>query len=339
MDIETVRKLCRVLDQNPVVGFDAREIVIYPMLDQIFFNGQLLEVELQNGLRLQYAYRTKIAKEILLRELEFPTHVWEPMTTKVVEFAISSRSGSVLIGGAYFGDHALTAAHQIRAMGRSDSVVCVEPNNESRALLLRNAEVNGLSAHICVADGVLWSTAGLPFVLDDRDSHAAATPQESGNFVSQTIDEIVKSNSQGAVALILLDIEGAEEQALAGAESTLSLPPQEAPVVIAEIHRHYVDWSLGLGETSLVQLLKKNDYVVYALRDCQANWELNLDRAEIVPLEEAVLDGPPHGFNLVASKNHRFFDAARFNIVRRVSPKYLRHKDPLAHAPLAHTPL
>jgi hypothetical protein len=133
----------------------------------------------------------------------------------------------------------------------------------------------------------------------------------------------------------MLDIEGSEERALQGASKVLNLPDDYAPIVIVEIHRKYVDWDSGLASTGIVRLLASHGYTVYALRDCQSNWELGLESPEIIPIDDVYLEGPPHGFNLIASKSDSFFDVSGFRRVSHVSPKYLRHRDPTLHQPLS----
>jgi len=133
----------------------------------------------------------------------------------------------------------------------------------------------------------------------------------------------------------MLDIEGSEEKALKGATSILEQPANDAPVVIVEVHKSYVNWDNGLLKTEIVKFLLRHGYDVYALRDCQSNWELSLKTPEIIPLDKVYLDGPPHGFNLIASKVNNFFDDLGFKRVSNVSPKYLRHRDPSLHLPLS----
>ena len=55
---------------------------------------------------------------------------------------------------------------------------------------------------------------------------------------------------------------------------------------------------------------------------------------ELVPLDSVYLEGPPHGFNMVAVKDTTVFDGPGYSIVKGVSPKYLRHKDPKLHHPV-----
>lgn len=335
LDLDYISKLRGFLDSNPCVDFDARTTVLYPLLDQVFSDGDRLSLTLENGLRLEYLYKSNIAKEILLREREKPSHAWEPMTTRAIELAIRYRPGAVLIGGAYFGDHAMIAAKELQNLGDAGTVICVEPNEEQGQLLLENAAGNGLSQLLHLVKSVLWDSAGMRFNLNNEDSHASVQPDDNAACLSETIDHILSDQQADGISLLMLDIEGSEEKALAGANSVLSLPADQAAIVIVEIHRKYVDWDCGLSKTGIVQLLIGHGYHVYALRDCQSNWELGLAAPEIIPLDEVHLSGPPHGFNLIASKDEDFFDASGFKRVSNVSPKYLRHRDAKLHAPVS----
>lgn len=334
MNLEQVRQLCRTLDEKPVDGFDARSRVIYPLVDEIVPAGTAFDVTLQSGVQLRYKHAGKISKEIILREADTPSHAWEPVTTRAILATIGFREGSVLIGGAYFGDHAIPAAHEMRRLGRLDLVICVEPNPENLELLLENARENNVTDYVRASDLVLWSEPGLRFNLDDRDSHAAATLGTGGAFSSGTIDALFQAHGVCAPALILLDIEGSEEQALRGASATLNLPETEAPMIIAEVHRNYVDWDSGLQNTPIIEFLLEHDYEIFALRDHQGNWELSLEKMEIIPLDRVILHGPPHGFNIIASKDKRFFGSERFVRTVDVSPKYLRYRDSELYKPL-----
>ena len=99
------------------------------------------------------SYVWQFWKEILLRSRKRPSHVWEPMTTRLIENVLSWRSGNVLIGGAYFGDHALIAAQILHQSNSSYRVICVEPNAEQRELLDMNANLNDLQENIFLEEG------------------------------------------------------------------------------------------------------------------------------------------------------------------------------------------
>ena len=104
LSLDFVRQLASHIDSNPCMDFSARVEVLHPLLDKLYYSEDLLSIQLDSGLRLKSFYNSRIAKEILLRSRENPTHAWEPMTTRLVKHSLKFRPGNVLIGGAYFGD-------------------------------------------------------------------------------------------------------------------------------------------------------------------------------------------------------------------------------------------
>ncbi len=336
LTIKEVRDLTEYINQNPCLGFDLRTKVLYPLLDEIFSVDDVFTLRLSNGLAIEFPYRSNIAKEILLRSEEIPAHAWEPMTSMCVKIATEYKAGSVVIGGAYFGDQALISAKTLSDMNaKARQVICVEPNDIQRAQLTSNAVRNSLSQYIATLDNVLWSSSGEMFGLEDSDSHAAVQKGRNATIRSTTIEEIADNMNITDISLIQLDIEGSEEEALLGASNFLSMSERQAPIVITEIHSKYTDWSNGIENSSLVQLLLSYGYTVFGIRDAQSNWELGLKKPELLSLKNIYLEGPPHGFNLIASKDKEFFSSTRFTFVDRLaSPKYLRHRDPELHMPI-----
>lgn len=122
--------------------------------------------------------------------------------------------------------------------------------------------------------------------------------------------------------------------ALKGASDFLSRPPGEAPNLVFEVHRHYVDWTNGLRRTELIAYLEGLGYHVYAVRDFNSNVDMRDKPIELIPADAVYLEGPPHGFNMVAVKDPGMFSAEGYRICRDVSPKLLRHKSPALHHPL-----
>jgi hypothetical protein len=104
--------------------------------------------------------------------------------------------------------------------------------------------------------------------------------------------------------------------------------------VVFEVHRSYVDWSDGLASTEIVQYVESFGYCQFALRDFQSNYDLCGRPIELVPYETAYLDGPPHGFNMLAVKDKRVLDDKTFTISPGVSPKLLLNGDPALHHPM-----
>mgnify|MGYP003600834230 CR=1 FL=1 len=69
------------------------------------------------------------------------------------------------------------------------------------------------------------------------------------------------------------------------------------------------------------------------LRAC-AHREMPGQPVEQVPIDSVYLDGPPHGFNMLAVPDAARVQGSAFRIVEGVSPKLLPHKDPHLHHPV-----
>lgn len=314
-------------------GVDVREEITGPLVDALFDDDQVVRKQLSNGVTFEFLYRSKIARDFVMSTPEIPDHAWEPQTSRIL-VNLAKGAQQVVIGGAYFGDHAVLIAREVAARG--GVVHAFEPNNEQRAMLARNAELNGLTNIRPRPEG-LWSDSSTSLKLVGYDSFASAEVAEAGEaggFQTVTIADYLKAAGVDRLDLIVLDIEGAELGALKGAEPFLARPAGEAPNILFEVHRHYVDWSNGLAETEIGRLLTGHGYKLFALRDFNSNYDLSGRPIELIPADAVYLEGPPHGFNMVAVKDASLFEADAYRIVRDVSPKLLRHKDPRLHHPV-----
>jgi FkbM family methyltransferase len=287
---------------------------------------------LSSGVTFEFLYRSKIARDFVMSEPEAPDHAWEPMTSRIL-VDLAKGAKNVVFGGAYFGDHAVLIAREIAAGG--GVVHAFEPNTQQRGMLMKNAELNGLTNIHPRPEG-LWQDSTTNLRLVGYDSFATAEAAEAGDdtFRTVTIADYLKAAGVDRLDLIVLDIEGAELGALKGAEPFLDQPKGQAPDILFEVHRHYVDWSNGLPNTEIVRLLTDRGYTVFALRDFNSNYDLAGKPVELIPADSVYLEGPPHGFNMVAVKDPSKFEGPGYRIVKDVSPKYLRHKDPALHHPL-----
>lgn len=312
---------------------NVREDLTGPITDMLFDNGVLLSRRVSNGMTFHFRYSSKIARDFMLARESAPDHVWEPQTTRSI-VALADGKQNVIVGGAYFGDHALYIAEALAAGGGCH---CFELSSDNIEMLTRNLAENSIK-NVKVNQEALWSLDDARIALDGADSHAspkAADPHSTiGTFTSRTIDRYVAVNGLTQVDAILLDIEGGEYDALLGAAKTLAAPAESAPALICEIHRHYVDWTTGLRNTPLCKLLIENGYEVFAIRDYQGNQAMANPTVELIDIDSAVIDGPPHGFNLLAVKSRDRLDPKVFKIVHGVSPKLLHHRDPKIFAPL-----
>lgn len=315
-------------------GEAVRETVTGPVLDAACGDAPLLTKTLSDGTRFEYLYRSKISRDITLSDVDEPDHLWEPQTTRLL-CHLARGAEHVVVGGAYLGDHAVLIARTIEGSG--GAVHAFEPNPEQFASLQRNAELNGLSNLHMHRQG-LWDEAGVSLSLIGDDAYAASeavagdTAPDVG-FSTNSITAYAEGLGIDRIGLIMLDVEGAEFRALKGAARFLEAPASEAPQVVFEIHRHYVDWSDGLDRTDVGAYMVERGYSLFAVRDFHSNVSMAGRPIELIPAAEVYLEGPPHGFNLLATKTPERFDGEPFKLVKGVSPKLLWHKDPALHHP------
>jgi len=327
---EFIRQLA-AFETNVEWTSDVREQITGPLANAVFAEGEVLRKRLSNGLQFEFLYRSKIARDFVLSNPSEPDHVWEPQTTKLI-LDVSRSAKQLVIGGAYFGDHAVLVAASVAENG--GVVHAFEPNDEQRAMLTRNAEINKLGNLVTCHEG-LWSNSSSRLKLVGYDSVATSELISSNQdgISTTTIADYLGAAGIGNVDVIVLDLEGAELSALAGAQVLLRKTAAEAPIIVFEVHRTYVDWTDGLEATDIGQLLVECGYKLFAIRDLQSNYDMSGRPVELIPAREVYLDGPPHGFNMVAVKDVSIFDERSYRFVSGVSPKLLRHKDRRLHHP------
>jgi FkbM family methyltransferase len=311
-----------------------RDRVRWPLVVGLLRGAGYHRVRLESGLVFEVGTESRIEKALLLSRDRHPDHVWEPQTTRLL-VELGRDVQAVVVGGAYIGDQALPVAQAMSRANRGGCVLAYEPMPSAFERLQRNIQLNGLQ-----------NVRALPFALWDREGAVALEgpsaltstqepkPNEPGGSTAVTLDRHLAELGIADVGVIMLDLEGGEERALRGARGRLALPPARAPHVVFEVHRSYVDWSRGLESTAPVRLLESLGYRVFAIRDFQGNVRMSSRPIEVIPVADVYLEGPPHGFNLFATKVPAVVDRLDLRIVRGVSPKLLAHRDPALHQPL-----
>ena len=320
--------LLRQAEASIAYDGSVRDDVVGPIVDALHDDQDVYGQQLADGTRVEYLYRTQIARDLLLSASERPTHVWEPQTTKLLLELAPRLQGDVIVGGAYFGDQAVLVAKAIAPAGLK--VHCFEPNPDQAGMLQNNLALNQLGNVVVNHEG-LWSRSGERMRLDGFDSFANAVAASAGEgFETVAMDDYAQRLGL-RVGLIQLDIEGAELAALQGAVQILD---KDRPWVVFELHRTYVDWSQGLRATPLCQLFLERGYEVFAVRDLNSHREMPGKPVELVPIDTVYLEGPPHGFNMLAVPHKGLVDTPAFSVVNAVSPKLLPHKDARLHHPV-----
>lgn len=306
-----------------------RDDVTGPIADALHGDDDRYEKTLADGTKFNFLFRTKIARDFLMSQQEHPNHVWEPQTTKLLLNLAHGLKGDVVVGGAYFGDQAILVA---RGVAHNQTVHCFEPNADQATMLAGNVNLNRLN-NVRVSKVGLWSHSNVRLKLDGFDSFAnavSASANDKDAFSTVSIDDY-RAQNNATIGLIQLDIEGAEYGALLGARKTLQ---EDKPFVVFEVHRHYVDWSHGLPQTDICHYLAGLGYTLFAVRDFNSHIDMGNRRIELIPVDKVYLQGPPHGFNMLAVQDPSRVQGAGFHIVENVSPKLLAHKDPALHHPV-----
>lgn len=332
---EKFLELCREAEEK--LNFsngDIRDNITGHIADALHGKLGVIRKKLSNGIVFEFDYTSIIARAFVLSNPPIPNHVWEPQTTKLL-LLLSRHAKNVLIGGAYFGDHAILIANQIA--GHGGTCHAFEPNKPHFKMLERNAEINHLS-NLKVNRLGLWNndSTNLQFVGDDAlASSEEVSLQTENSFQAITIDSYVKSQNISSLDLIMLDIEGGEFNALKGAKTQLSLPVELAPKIVFEIHSQYTDWSNGLHNADVIKYVASFGYKVFAVRDIHSNYDFGNLPIEIISPEKTYVEGPPHGFNMLAVKDESILETEDFRLCANVSPKYLLHKDAALFHPLS----
>ena len=148
--------------------------------------------------------------------------VWEPAVTRLFEHIL--KAGDVVVDvGANIGYYSILAE---KLVGESGTVFAIEPSESIRQRLKRNLELNA-SKGIRVVPYGAWhqsDAADLHFIEGNRGSSTLsdADPSEKSERIAlRTLDSLIPTELHQRVTLMKIDVEGAEEFALLGAESIL----------------------------------------------------------------------------------------------------------------------
>ncbi len=307
---------------------NVRDMISGPLADELFMGEKFLK-ELDNGIKINFVYNSKIAREFLLSQPAIPNHVWEPQTTKLL-LHFSKNAENVIIAGAYFGDQAIPVALNIKNKGLCHTF---EPNKNNSDLIIENARLNGLN-NVLINNLALWNKSNEKLVFEGED--ALASTIEAGDNNSNvlhtiTIDDYVNQNVKGPVNLLMIDVEGSEIKVLEGAINSVK---KHKPVIVFETHSLYNDWSRGLENSDSVKLLTDMDYQVFAVREFHQNIDTGAMPVELLPLDRTYCEIPPHhGFNLLAVPERKLIENDLFKVVYDLSPKLILPKNDIKFLP------
>jgi len=149
---------------------------------------------------------------------------------------IRAEPGDVVIdAGGCWGDSALYFAHRVGPLGRVFSFECIPENVR---IFRQNLAANAtLADRIEIIERAVWSRSGerLTFQSSGPGAVVASGGTGAGQVTTAAIDEFVSERRLDRVDFLKMDIEGAEPEALRGAERTIR---RFAPTLaIAVYHR------------------------------------------------------------------------------------------------------
>lgn len=152
--------------------------------------------------------------------------VWEPIVTRL--FGLIAHPGDVVVDvGANIGYYSVLAS---KLVGHKGKVFAIEPSESIRSRLERNFALNSLTnglTGISVLPYGAWhqsDEAKLNFVEGNTGGSSLSTTSpnaKSESIALRTLDSLIPSDLHSRVRLMKIDVEGAEEFALLGAESIL----------------------------------------------------------------------------------------------------------------------
>jgi FkbM family methyltransferase len=166
-------------------------------------------------------------------EMKKPKHFFDLLTHKPVEGYLKrvdiGRQEKIVDGGAFPGEFSILAAK------KGVEVVALEPDPENAAVMRENIRMNGVEDMITVLEKGLWSERTEKKFERDSCLGVGSRVDEGSEFEIEldTLDRIIKEH--GEPDLVKLDIEGAEVEALEGAENTMK--EVEPEFTIASYHR------------------------------------------------------------------------------------------------------
>jgi len=151
---------------------------------------------------------------------EFLYVLSEQFVSEIYEKHYNVKNGQVIVDiGANIGIFAVKAAKKV---GKSGKIIAIEPEKRNLEFLKKNIEVNDLNNVIIVSKGVWSERTTRKLFLRGLGGHSFLRRSESYDDINlDTLDNILKDLIIEKINFIKMDIEGAEIEALKGANTTL----------------------------------------------------------------------------------------------------------------------
>ncbi len=206
-------------------------------------------ITVRDGFRLRVDGSSQSARIV------YVTGDYERDTVRVMRARLGP--GDTMIDvGANIGYFTVSAA---RAVGPTGRVVAFEPAAATRQLLADNLRLNGLT-NVTIRDEALAAARGeVPLYLGPQDDSGLASLRPLAGSSSTVVQQVPFDeiwNPADRVALVKIDVEGAELATLTGMSALLA---RDRPDIIVEVTDRYLR-ALGASAAALFEFLTVRDY-------------------------------------------------------------------------------
>ena len=237
-------------------------------------------------IRVRDGFRMRIDGSSQTGRMLYATGEYESETSRLVQRLLGP--GQTMIDvGANIGYFSIVGA---RAVGTQGQVVAFEPVTAVRERLLANLRLNGLT-NVTVRVEALSARSGTAVFFtgpQDDTGLASLRPLAAStqvNVAQARFDDLWDASRP--VALVKIDVEGAELAALEGMAGCLD---RDSPDLIVEVTDDYLR-AMDASAVSLVTFLADKGYAMY-----------RIDHHALVPVDAAHLDQCPSQFNALFTK-------------------------------------
>jgi FkbM family methyltransferase len=174
-----------------------------------------------------------LAAEARFPPMDMAIGRFEPQTTKLVESLI--KPGMVVLDvGAHVGYFTLIAA---RNAGPSGTVYAFEPEPENYELLVRNIEINGYENIQAIRKGISDRTGTSELFISSLDNgrhsmYRHGLPDAGAVAIeTTTVDAFLEESGWPTIDFIKMDVEGSEQEVLAGMTETFQRSPDLSMII------------------------------------------------------------------------------------------------------------
>jgi len=177
---------------------------------------------------------------------------YEPEVWRLV-MAVLRPGDQVADVGAHIGLYSLALAQRVGPTGQATAF---EPDPGNYQHVLRHARLNGLGAQLCVVNAAVGKQDGTISFSGDKDIQNQIVPAGTPGARQVPVVRLDTHFAGRRLDLLKVDVEGFEEEVLAGAEGLLGDAARAPRTIFIEVHPY--NWHLcGTTSESLLSRLKR----------------------------------------------------------------------------------